>query len=530
LKLLVSLIKRNKAVLFFLYIPILTYILFGLFVYQNPLLFTKEILNLSFVYLGVISLIFAVANTLLSRYFAIIIYVFLSFLVLVKISFYTHYNSVLTASAFYIVFETYTTELKEFLENYLSIRILLLIASLIFILLYTIIFKFDKLIVKPPKQLSKVKFRCILLLIFLASTLLINYKFSKENILLLAYSAHKDYMYHKIEINNLFTSSKSDIFGDVKKSNTAQTHIVVIGESISRQNMQLYGYNRETNPLLSKLASELNVFSKVRSPHVNTLTSLEKIFTLSSLKNNNPKKNGTLVQLANNAGYKTYWISNQQPIGFYETVSFSISQACDKKYFTNTNHGDEQAYDEVIFSKLDKVLSNKDENRVVFIHLIGAHYKYSNKYPEAFNYFYDNDYMALNKTKDGAEIVNAYDNAVRYNDFVIFNIIDKLKKENLSSTLTYFSDHGEDVYLTNENIVGHDLYHATEPMYQVPFLLWMSEKYSFSRGESIKSMNANLNKKYILDEFIHSFADIATIKFDSYVPEKSIFHKNYKEE
>src|SRR5690606_14130732 len=97
-----------------------------------------------------------------------------------------------------------------------------------------------------------------------------------------------------------------------------QTYVVIIGESTSARNMGLYGYYRNTNPLLTEIKDELLIFNDVISPHTHTIPSLNKMLSLSNFENPDVIHCGSIVQLANAAGFSTYWISNQQPIGIHE--------------------------------------------------------------------------------------------------------------------------------------------------------------------------------------------------------------------
>src|SRR5699024_4361655 len=105
-----------------------------------------------------------------------------------------------------------------------------------------------------------------------------------------------------------------------------EIHIVVIGESTTTWHMQLYGYHKETNPLLTEIRDELFIFDSVISPHTHTILSLEKMLSYSNYENQKPERNASIVQLANQAGFTSYWISNQRPIGFHESVATNIAK------------------------------------------------------------------------------------------------------------------------------------------------------------------------------------------------------------
>ena len=91
-----------------------------------------------------------------------------------------------------------------------------------------------------------------------------------------------------------------------------QTLVVVIGESHTRHHMSLYGYGRNTNPLLSEQGSGLKVYRDVVSPQVHTIPVLRAALTFAD--HEHPEKlteQPSLFELFNRAGYETYLISNQ---------------------------------------------------------------------------------------------------------------------------------------------------------------------------------------------------------------------------
>src|SRR5690606_39947201 len=82
---------------------------------------------------------------------------------------------------------------------------------------------------------------------------------------------------------------------------------------------------------------------------------------------------------------------------------------------------------------------------MIFLHLEGCHISYHKKYPDSFNFFTDTPKTKFNSAK-AHQTINEYDNAVRYNDFVVSEVIDLVKKANKNSYVMYFSDHGEEVF------------------------------------------------------------------------------------
>jgi len=310
-------------------------------------------------------------------------------------------------------------------------------------------------------------------------------------------------------------------------SENQQTYIVILGESTTRRHLQLYGYKRQTNPKLSAIKDNLLVFDSVISPNVHTILSVEKICTLSNFIEPNKKKNGSIVQLANQAGFKTYWISNQRPVGIHESIPTLISSAAQIKNYVATDNYSESIFDEALLPYINKALEDKEKKKVIFVHLIGTHSRYGYRYPKDKAYFKDNPKTTFSNTAKAVETINEYDNAVRYNDSIVNAIIKMAQRKKENSYVLYFSDHGDDVFDSSQTFLGHNEFHGTNPMYEVPFIFWASEEYKmnhdfFGKREQIT------HRKYNLEDFIHTFSHLSDIDFDKRDLSRSIFSETFK--
>ena len=97
------------------------------------------------------------------------------------------------------------------------------------------------------------------------------------------------------------------------QANQPATLVLVIGESTNRQRMSLYGYPRQTTPELDKLRDELAVFDNVITPRPYTIEALQQVLTFADEDHpDDYLKTPSLVSVMKQAGYKTFWITNQQ--------------------------------------------------------------------------------------------------------------------------------------------------------------------------------------------------------------------------
>ena len=515
---------QHTSILFY---PLLIIIFVGIWSIPSSKDYFNEVVSF-----GLLSLLcFAFVTLLLSVTFSkiifLIFYLGLTFFAFVKLSFYQHYDVKLSASALFVIFETNGAEASDFLVNYFSFEVIAILLLLILPLFYWIWLQFFqkkeqmKINVSRPKSML---IKIALFLIIPVSFYFIQKHYRTNNIIITALGSYQEYLQTKENLKASLAQENSDYLVVHSGITSPQTHVIIIGESTTNWHMQLYGYNRETNPLLIEIKDELIVFDSVIAPHVHTILSLEKVLTLSNFNDPDKDKNGSVVQLANAGGYETYWISNQKPVGIHESVTTIIGSAAKHKYFMATDDYQAYYYDENILPALDRVLAQDQERKIIFIQLIGTHIAYKKRYPDSFRYFDDKEPLSYKNQKEKT-IINEYDNSVRYNDFIIRSIIDKVKSQGLNSSVLYFSDHGDDVFDVMD-YAGHNEFHATRPMFEVPFILWLSEKYKKQRPDLLSSEILS-GRRYSLEDFIHSFSDLSDIRFEGFDASRSIFNEGF---
>ena len=221
-------------------------------------------------------------------------------------------------------------------------------------------------------------------------------------------------------------------------------------------------------------------------------------------------------------GLKTFWLSNQRAVGVFESIPTIIGSAADKRYFLNGNKYNDVSYDQILLPTYKEILQDSASKKVIFIHLMGTHVGYDKRYPKEFDVF---NQLRPNKDAIASEYINHYDNAVRYNDWLLREFIEELRPVSGDKALLYFSDHGDDVF-DQQDAIGHNEYNATRPMYEVPFILWAPdpETQLYSKVIEIE------NRRYSLENFEQTFADLVQFKFSNYDATKSILNVSYKEQ
>ena len=308
-----------------------------------------------------------------------------------------------------------------------------------------------------------------------------------------------------------------------------KTLILVIGESTNRQHMSLYGYPRQTTPKLDALRNQLTVFNKVIGPRPYTIEVLQQVLTFADQENPDLYlTTPSLMNIMKQAGYKTFWITNQQTMTKRNTMLTNFSQQTDEQFYLNNSRDqNSRSYDENVIEPFQKVLADPAEKKLIIVHLLGTHMKYEYRYPPEFARFNDRAGLADWATPDQIPVINNYDNAVLYNDEVVANLISSFSATNPNGLLVYFSDHGEDVFDSpGHKILGRNEGRPTEPMYAVPFFTWESESWKKFHPRDLSKF---ADRPYQTSHFIHTWADLVGLRFEGFDSTKSLVSKDFKE-
>ncbi|MDD0981627.1 phosphoethanolamine transferase CptA [Pseudomonas shahriarae] len=306
------------------------------------------------------------------------------------------------------------------------------------------------------------------------------------------------------------------------------TLVLVIGESTNRQRMSLYGYPRKTTPELDKLRDQLDVFDNVITPRPYTIEALQQVLTFAD--EDNPDlylKTPSIVSMMKQAGYKTFWITNQQTMTKRNTMLTTFSEQADEQVYLNNNRNQNaRQYDVDVLEPFSKALADKAERKLIVVHLLGTHMSYQYRYPPSFDTFTDRQGVPDAVSDDQLPTYNSYDNAVRYNDFVVSSLIKDYAKTDPNGFLLYLSDHGEDVFdSAGHDTLGRNEGKPTAPMYTIPFMTWASPKW---RATHDWNMQGDIQRPYSSSQLIHTWADLAGLSFDELDRSRSLVSDSFK--
>ena len=288
--------------------------------------------------------------------------------------------------------------------------------------------------------------------------------------------------------------------------------VLVIGESARKANFQLYGYQRNTNPLLSK-QDGLKVYEA---------TSCATYTTAGSKAILEPKNTDDLYELLPNYAFRTgvdvaWRTSNwgEPPIHINEYVT-------DDKLAEHYPDAEEKNYDGILFHGLrERIESSQKDKVLIVLHTSTSHGpKYADKYPKKFEVFKPVAKNVEEGEKNIGMLVNAYDNTILYTDFLLDGLINTLRAmTDWKSAMIFISDHGESLGENKMFMHGMPMRLAPKEQYEIPFLVWTSEGYRDYKPEG--ELPAVLEQHYIF----HSVLNLLSIESPAYDKEFDVYIK-----
>lgn len=284
------------------------------------------------------------------------------------------------------------------------------------------------------------------------------------------------------------------------------TMVVVIGESHSVYHTSLYGYDKQTYPLMCERErnGELFVMQQAATAFDVTSPTMWSVFSLDSMGNAS-NQTPLFPAVFKAAGYRTYDYDNE----FLKNRMVHVmtnSTLSDVMYDQRNDH-----YYPFDGDMVDDLPVADDSLALYVIHLSGHHVSYSQRYPSHFAQFGAKDYQGP-QTEEQKEVIATYDNACLYNDFVIDRIIRKFEDRN--TVVAYFADHGEEIYDIRD-FRGHMTSRTSpDPSYQlrVPLWIWLSKRFKEHNPDKAELLKRSRHLHIKTDDISHFLIDMAGIE------------------
>ncbi len=326
--------------------------------------------------------------------------------------------------------------------------------------------------------------------------------------------------------------------------------VFIIGESLQRNFMSLYGYYLPTTPNLQALEQSGNLiaFSDVVSPGAKTNDVLKYVLNFGNYESEKQRPwsaNLDIVNLARLANYETFWISNQERYGQWAVASGASAQMTDHSDFTNQIPVYKYAYslDEVMLPSIKNFksgarkspLARKDESsaaevngtqkkdKFFILHLMGSHPSYEFRYPKSFAKFSAADISREPLDEGQKKELAHYLNTVAYNDFIVSEIYKIFASDN--TLIVYFSDHAQSLYQYRGKLIHGGINRFT---LEIPLIFMASDKFKEQNADLWARIAAAKDRPFLNDDLIHAIAEILEITdLPEYDPTRSVINADF---
>ena len=285
--------------------------------------------------------------------------------------------------------------------------------------------------------------------------------------------------------------------------------VLVIGESARKANFQLYGYKRDTNPLLSR-QNGLKVYQA---------TSCATYTTAGCKAILEPKNSGDLYEVLPNYAFRTGVDVS------WRTYNWGEPPIHIDEYLTDTDLAAKYPdvdgrYDCILYAGLrQRIESSKKDKVLIILHTSTSHGpKYADKYPKEFEVYKPVAKSIEEGEKNVGMLVNAYDNTIRYTDYLLDSLINTLREmTDWKTAMIFISDHGESLGENTVFMHGLPMKLAPKVQYEIPFLVWTSD--GFRNYKPATELPAVLEQHYIF----HSVRNLLSIQSPAYDKDFDIF-------
>ena len=514
---------------------------------------------------GTISFFYSYTTVILcktfnSKFLKIAIYIIGLFLCFTNIFLYLNFNTKISPNIIQLLVETNSQESLDFIGSFFINKIsiyILLLTIIAIIVICTIERRKNFFLYFSEDKIVRISILCTIITGFFSfiffyftlfkckSTIDIDEWVEKyemrpmDNISNLVYSLY-DIFLMKEEVNRAIKTTREMIAPSQTTADSLNI-IFVIGESFNKYHSNLYGYFHNTNPILKeeKDNGRVFVFNNVISPYNTTSKVIRNMLCTNCVGEKERWSSFPFFPaIFKCAGYRvSFWDNQYNPLSRdefdFSLNSFIHNEIIEKISYTETNSKIFKYDHQLIENFFRSHNSNASELNLVMIHLIGQHFAYYNRIPHDSSRFH---YLNADSIKNNSfglssqQIIADYDNATRYNDYVLGLILNYYQTKD--AVLIYLPDHGEEVYdyrnkfgRSWEKPIPHEV---LKYQYEIPLIIWCSEKYKNSNPIIIDNIRNSLNKSFSSDNICHLLFSLAKIKTTYYKPERDLLNPLYK--
>ncbi|MGN0214142.1 MAG: sulfatase-like hydrolase/transferase [Muribaculaceae bacterium] len=298
-----------------------------------------------------------------------------------------------------------------------------------------------------------------------------------------------------IATNTYQTTSKGFTFNakSTHDPDEKEAYILVIGETARADNFGIYGYHRQTTPLLAK-EENLVAYADVLSQANVTHKSVPMILSAVSAENyDSIYHQKSIITAMNEAGFATAFFSNQRPNRSF--IDFFAGEAHRSVFVKQNAAANANIPDSVLVDYLKEELADsaRCHKRFVVLHTYGSHFNYYDRYSNEARR-YTPDRVTTIGYKNRQTMVNAYDNSIVGTDMLLHKVINETRNAGYNACVMYLSDHGEDIYDDDRRLYMHASPIPSYYQLHVPFIMWTSEGYEQNHPDENNALRANVRK------------------------------------
>lgn len=368
------------------------------------------------------------------------------------------YGEISTAAIFSVAY-TNTAEAKEFLQalNPITVSVGLFLGAIIFL--------FSRWAYRLPQPSFSKRLSAVLGLIIVGAVVETAHP-DRNPIRIMPFQVIFDSAYAVWLFNQDFGFSDSTQDTDWWKIQSIQqpykNYVLIQGESASPAYMSTYGFPISSTPFSDSHANI--IMGKVFSAGPNTPISLQ--YNLFARQNDKTPMSANIINLANTANMKTYWLSNQHRTGRHETAGTVLAYTAHQSQFM---HEQGKSIDTDLLPFLEQAVTEPiKQNKLIVLHLMGSHTdacaRLTTPVPNYTHHAYQNCYIA----------------SIYQTDKLIESVYHILEKQGEPFSILYMSDHGQGKLYGG--ILKHSddftIEHTDQQLegYHIPFFIINSDK------------------------------------------------------
>lgn len=295
--------------------------------------------------------------------------------------------------------------------------------------------------------------------------------------------------------------------------------VMVVGETLRADHLGLYGYARNTTPLLSAMRDELVTFPDVASTANWTNGALP--YLLSWQWQDGAAHSAPIVKTFSEAGFRTAWLSNQNgySIGLGADVLDYIS------YFRERT-------DANLLPLFTSFLRQAGQRQFAVLHMYGSHSPYEYRYEAASRVFTPTMRdlgIETPRVADKQAVINSYDNTVVETDKFLAGVIAELRKEQRPAVMLFTSDHGENLFDDERALWMHSMNYPTRADTHVPLLVWANNAYRQRFPQRMAALQANRSRKLSHLQVFPTMMDLGGVAWDGRDARRSFASPQFQE-